>query len=369
MAKTRTGILALLICLTMTGCKYVGSLMIFAGFELRVHDEAGYLTDKEQQEHELFLDGVFTRSDIDFHMAFVDGLEGLSIEEYAERAMAQYGVGKRSLKNRGLLYLHDTANNQIRIEVGYDLEGHFPDAFVRFVAEEHVASATTLEQRNTTLWGLQYLMLGRIHQAMLGYEWDPKALDRLRQRRAHLSGGAGANAKLSEARAITKVAHGERAEARKRLVPGTSPEETYARFLDWLALGTFDPRAEFLLPNAEPMLRQMSPSRAYAYDWYVHEAEASFEIDERGDLALLYFLDNPLLEPPLLPADRRLLYLDTVTEMTLIRQHSGIAYSWCWRPVSSPFTDTFGDLLFNAATDGCRRIRPADNRKLPMRYD
>jgi uncharacterized protein len=56
----------------------------------------------------------------------VTSLEGLSIEEYANRLFADWGIGKQAQDN-GVLLLVAPAERRVRIEVGYGLEGNLPD--------------------------------------------------------------------------------------------------------------------------------------------------------------------------------------------------------------------------------------------------
>ena len=56
----------------------------------------------------------------------VDSLEGRSIEEFAEELFDDLGIGSKELDN-GVLLLVAPNERQVRIEVGYGLEGAIPD--------------------------------------------------------------------------------------------------------------------------------------------------------------------------------------------------------------------------------------------------
>ena len=56
----------------------------------------------------------------------VTSLDGLSIEEYAARVFAEWGVGAEA-KDNGVLLLVAPSERRVRIEVGYGVEGSLPD--------------------------------------------------------------------------------------------------------------------------------------------------------------------------------------------------------------------------------------------------
>lgn len=56
----------------------------------------------------------------------IPSLEGNDIKEYANTAFRKYGLGTKE-KNNGVLILYSKADRQIRIEVGYGLEGVVTD--------------------------------------------------------------------------------------------------------------------------------------------------------------------------------------------------------------------------------------------------
>ena len=59
----------------------------------------------------------------------VRSLDGLSIEEAAEKLFNLWGIGKKDRDN-GLLFLWSTGDRKVRVEVGYGLEGVLPDGKV-----------------------------------------------------------------------------------------------------------------------------------------------------------------------------------------------------------------------------------------------
>ena len=59
-------------------------------------------------------------------MATVTSLDGMAVEDYATRLFEAWGVGQAD-KDNGVLVLVAPTEREMRIEVGYGLEGVLPD--------------------------------------------------------------------------------------------------------------------------------------------------------------------------------------------------------------------------------------------------
>jgi uncharacterized protein len=91
-----------------------------------VNDFAAMLTADDRVYLEDFLRAVERDTTAEVVVATVSSLDGLSIEEYANRLFTDWGVGKKA-QNNGVLLLVAPAERRVRIEVGYGLEGRLPD--------------------------------------------------------------------------------------------------------------------------------------------------------------------------------------------------------------------------------------------------
>ncbi|WP_448375161.1 TPM domain-containing protein [Fervidobacterium sp.] len=67
----------------------------------------------------------------------VKSLEGLSIEEYAVELFRKWGIGQKD-KDNGVLLLVAIADREMRIEVGYGLEGAIPDGKAGRIRDEYI---------------------------------------------------------------------------------------------------------------------------------------------------------------------------------------------------------------------------------------
>jgi len=67
----------------------------------------------------------------------IDSLQGITIEEYAVELFRRWGVGQKG-KDNGVLLLVAINNRQMRIEVGYGLEGAIPDGKAGRIRDEYI---------------------------------------------------------------------------------------------------------------------------------------------------------------------------------------------------------------------------------------
>jgi uncharacterized protein len=67
----------------------------------------------------------------------VPSLDGMTIEEYANRLFAAWRIGKKA-HNNGVLFLVAPADRKVRIEVGYGLEPVLPDGLAGEIIRANV---------------------------------------------------------------------------------------------------------------------------------------------------------------------------------------------------------------------------------------
>lgn len=102
-----------------------------------VEDPAGLL-DAPARERLAGYHAVLLRDlDIHFKAVFLAGRSG-DIDRIAVELFDRYRLGARTRAARGVLLVVDPAGQQVRLEIGYDLEGVFPDGFVGRVEEEQM---------------------------------------------------------------------------------------------------------------------------------------------------------------------------------------------------------------------------------------
>jgi uncharacterized membrane protein YgcG len=91
-----------------------------------VNDFAGVLDDRARTDLQSLMRDTEQQTSVEIALVTVSSLEGMTVEEYASKLFAAWGIGKKS-KDNGVLILIAPAERKIRIEVGYGLEPVLPD--------------------------------------------------------------------------------------------------------------------------------------------------------------------------------------------------------------------------------------------------
>jgi len=91
-----------------------------------VNDFAGILDESAETYLEGYLATLERDTSAEVVVVTVKSLDGVTIEDYANRLFADWGIGKRQEDN-GVLLLVAPNDREVRIEVGYGLEGTIPD--------------------------------------------------------------------------------------------------------------------------------------------------------------------------------------------------------------------------------------------------
>lgn len=102
----------------------------------RVNDFAELLGAPARAALEQRLQDVETKTSSEIAVATVKSLDGMSVEEYANRLFKEWGVGQAKTDN-GVLILVAPNEREMRIEVGYGLEGVLPDGLAGEIRDEH----------------------------------------------------------------------------------------------------------------------------------------------------------------------------------------------------------------------------------------
>ena len=92
----------------------------------RVNDFANVIDAATEAEIDRRLDQLEQQTSSEIAVATIPSLEGISVEEYANRLFKEWGVGQAKQDN-GVLVLVAPTDREMRVEVGYGLEGVLPD--------------------------------------------------------------------------------------------------------------------------------------------------------------------------------------------------------------------------------------------------
>ena len=118
------------ICISLFICS-ITSLAVsqsdrFPKYRGWVNDFARVISPYYEEKMELVAAEVKRKTGVEIAVAAVESMNGVSLEEYANRLFETWGIGGKDRDN-GLLLLLAVQERQVRIEVGYELEGILSD--------------------------------------------------------------------------------------------------------------------------------------------------------------------------------------------------------------------------------------------------
>ena len=333
--------------------------------ERHVYDQVGVIPRIDVQKFEQYMGWIQQESDIDIRLVFIPGTGGRPIEQVATETMAQMKIGRGTGQERGLLLLFDTKDRKLKVEVGYGLEGHFPDAFVSYLVHEHAKGFFESGNVSFGLRTLLALLQHRIREAVLGMDFDPRVLKAIKA--SHLSGGAGVTATMPPRSAPpAKDANRMPEEERARYRAKKTPAETYTAYLAWLARpGAFDPDVEIFTPDSRAYLSRFPMTSPYREFILMGEYGKAHRIVQRDSLALLIFTGTPFTSPHFFVKEGDVWRMDMLAEVRNTVERVGGIYTWDYRGTSDEYTKAFGEML--TTIKGYRRFKDGDNRALPIR--
>ncbi len=102
-----------------------------------VNDFADVLSSSAEREITSVAQALQQNGEIEIAVVTVPSMEGNSIEEYSLDLARSWGIGQ-SQDNTGLLFLLSMEERQVRIEVGYGLEGDLTDGYVGRILDDYV---------------------------------------------------------------------------------------------------------------------------------------------------------------------------------------------------------------------------------------
>jgi hypothetical protein len=337
----------------------------------RLTDRAGLIPRSEVRNYNQYLDWLRRESGVDLRTLIVRETGDRSLEEFSVGAMRDLGVG-RETGGRGMLIVYDAGKQAMRVEVGPKLEGILPDAFVGYLMREHVKAFFGAGRPELGLRTTLFMIHWRIRMARLGEEYDPSFEEFVRDvRRLASGGGASGRIPLDTKLAGFINTSGDSA-ARAYFRPQPTVEEAYRRDLEWLALGGGQTDVPLFTPASQAFLRDRLPlSPAFNEYLLATEYGRAYEVDERGDLALLYYTDDPFLSPKFFRRTADGWQLDIRAEVANSQEAVGGWYTWKLRISGDDFSRVFADryLLMDVNLDDFYRVAGGDNRWLTIRGD
>jgi hypothetical protein len=335
----------------------------------RVDDRVDLIPAGDERQYNQYLKWVESESGIDIRIVLAPDTHGLAPEQFTLATMRQLGVGRKT-GGRGLLILYDTTARTMRIEVGPKLEGILPDAFIGYLMRQHLDPVFGAGRPEMGLRTTLFMLHWRIRMARLGEEYDPSFEEYLRDvRRIAVGGGASGRVAGEGTARLAGLSRDSTWSAAFR--PQPSVEAAHRRLQEWHALGCPDVDVPLFTPSSRSYLGTLPLSPAFCAYLLAAEFGRHYEIDERGDLALLYFTDDPFVSPHFLRRTPEGWQIDIVAEVANTQEAVGLWYTWLLRVSGDDFSRVFADrytpMQGIPGQDDFYRVAGGDNRALVIR--
>jgi hypothetical protein len=335
-----------------------------------VDDRVGLIPKAEERDFNQYLDWVKGESGIDVRIVLVPEIRGSTPDQFALATMRDLGIG-RETGARGLLIVYDTLARTMRVEVGPRLEGILTDAFVGYLMREHLDAFFNSGRPEFGLRTTLFMIHWRIRMARLGEAYDPSFEEYVRDVRRVGSGG-GASGRMASGTGAAKLINrtGDTAAAR-HFIPQPTVEAAYRLQEEWLALGGGQVDVPLFTPASRRYFQQWLPMSS-AFGAYLLAAEYGrhYVVDQRGDLAMLYYTDDPFLSPKFFRRTPEGWQMDVAAEVMNSREVVGMWYTWRLMDSGDDFSRVFADMytpMLLPNTHDFYRVAGGDNRALVVR--
>ncbi|MEZ4600311.1 MAG: TPM domain-containing protein [Syntrophotaleaceae bacterium] len=228
-----------------------------------VEDRAGLLSGGELRRLEDFREHLLRHLDIELKVLVLDE-SPVDFDREAVKLFDDYGLGLRTRAARGVLLVIDPEGGQVRMEIGYDLEGIFPDGFVGYIEDRQMTPFFQLGRVTNGIEATVELLVGRALgeikvEELVGTE-PVRPLK-------HLSGGGGARVAVEIGRGAPQKG---RVADRSAFGAGTTPLETLQTYLKVLEGHVKDPDLGIYTPETRKFFR----------NWLVTDAQQDNELRE-----------------------------------------------------------------------------------------
>ncbi len=351
------------VLVTVISCKSRGTAV-----QGHVFDKAGIISAPDVNKYEWLLDLIEKESDLDIKFLFLKTIGSATIEDLAVEKMSEYGIGSDGRNERGVLFLYVMDEKQLRIEVGYGLEAYLPDSFVGYLIRNQADAFFNTANPSLGLRFLIRILQHRIREAVLDRDYDPSILDGEREF-SYLSGGAGATGDVGKQQSgqAFKLAHLGN-EGRNRFKAANTVYGSFLNYIAWLYGRKFDPKVDLFTKDSLPVLNSFPMTPAYFDYILMLYVGKQYKVVERGDLAVLFFTDDPIISPLFFQRIDGTWKLDIAAEVRNSRNYVGGIYTWGFNPDSKDeFAGAFRSILVNIR--GYYRFQDGDNRELPVKVD
>lgn len=268
--KTR---IHLLLCYVL--CFWV--LLSCSSEAIFVDDPAGVLTKQQKERISNMHQALLTDLNIEFAV-YISSEKLMDIDGQAATLFHEMEVGRSSETGKGLLFLVDPKGRQVRLEVGYNLEGIYPDSFIGYIERDQMQPFFSDNRVGTGVEAAVELLVARAMRKESIVGVDKAASE-------YLSGGGGAVLYYE-----SDVKEKNRDENTLLFPAQDTPEKTLLLYKEVLQKHVKDPNLGIYSPESRTFLKQWTVTDAQQ-DNALHTLEGAADqfCTVEGDRAVISF--------------------------------------------------------------------------------
>lgn len=168
MKKGALGIaMVLLFLLTLTPMIQAASIPKPVG-DIYVQDFAGLLSEEQVAEINKFSRNLDDATGAQIAVLTIDTLDGEDIQSFSNQAFREYGLGDAE-KDNGVLLVIAIDDRDMRVEVGYGLEGALPDGKVGRILDDFTVPYMQQELPDQAIMNTMKVLYEEVSKE---YNWD-----------------------------------------------------------------------------------------------------------------------------------------------------------------------------------------------------
>ena len=104
--------------------------------DIFMQDYADIITTQDRQRLLASCEALYKEKGVQLEMVTITSLpDDYTLEEYSNKMFNLWGIGDKET-NKGLLFVYVTSTDEIRLEVGYGLEGDIPDLAAKTILQK-----------------------------------------------------------------------------------------------------------------------------------------------------------------------------------------------------------------------------------------
>jgi hypothetical protein len=138
----------------------------------------------------------------------------------------------------------------------------------------------------------------------------------------------------------------------------------YQRYLEWVSRGGAEVDVDLFTLASQGYLSRLPLTPIFHEYVLFLEYGRAYEILERGDLAMLYFTDDPLVSPYFFRRTAAGWQIDLFAAVRHSHEYAGGAWTWSMVERDDDITRTFRDRYISL--NGFVRVAGGDNRPIPI---